>query len=1308
MAPMAMAVAVTANPPFHCLHLHIVEDIRRTIQKEEKSVCVKVKKAYSYFNTIILMTANNNNTKLVFGFLPRQYAIWSLSALGVSLATMSPTKLMSTIIHLFWTILGVTLGVGLGLGLAMHVYDQLQRLQQARDLETEKAKVGAGNNHNNNARSILPARANSSSHSSTTGSSEPLKPKSSSLRSQQSQILEDVDSYESIMESAGYHMEERVLRGQVVRASSGFWNHETSGGATTADATATADSSCYYPFTNVPVPEQRAVLWMKEDWPNLPDPVLTELGRFVEHVMRDYISGWYTKVDKGVVYREEKEKRENGIPRDGGQLNNNNNNNSSKKSSKHNPEKQPNEESNNKRRMVFRTPIHRQVPFIDQSYRVLSVVFGNLATRVEHINVFSLALLKWTHVVAHTFKQYRILRKVALDKQQQQQQQQQEDPTMQATTTTATSGSTTNGSNSNNGGGSNGNRTTAPTEIQVAREFLLARKLHRAVTFGLDVPSLLFADASGKECGTGTDQPASALSDDQVLEQRLFHTPMLKDCEVDYNRVLAHRLCRALLPRQDFNSTVVSGLVVEIFAGCVLQPLMNCFCPLYLNGWIISGMNSMAGNNGNNGSGNGGSGNGEKTDTDTNVGQAVQEGTKKAVQVAQKATEQGAQQVVDTARKLTKDISQKMAPSKGDSSSSSGGIREQVAAGATDAQDEEATTASVHMRGVDAIVHGVDQGIKQTVDAFVHTSQHISEEMSDYSKKIKEGYEEAKEGISSASSNGVNQVTGAVKTVLKNVTTPPTEAVKMVSEFATTSLGISSVAEEDEDVLNLENMSSTGDDIDLSETGDVEEDAPATPLLAHTSGDHILTLAAMSLIELQQYVDFDECREAKLNHQEVLVDWNDVGRQTAILNLVLLIENAILHGRCFYLDKSSKSSDKLSSSEGEASGGRELEEEAEQPTIPQAESISQVLMEMTSNIDAFENRVNKLNNELPEKRTDDYNGIIDVEPDTREVSTLRTLISTWLHTGQLYRFISVIIKAHRSLLRPFYDHRAFLAVDRNADGFARLMKALDGVDVMVDTMAVLASKRLDPDSENDDISMPSSPAVAQQDRDRESPQRNDPKGEKKNRLQLSLLKAGLSVARFQEELLAVDVAAQGTVIPRFLDFHKNSAFAASLRSERDRRMHSWATRKTTDSVQPIHHKGAPPAEVELFQELHNLSRIFYNGTNVMAVRDAARRKDNDEPESPMKGGDSEKKNDNKVALLTVEMASNRRRIEVPDDDSSFLLRAQVRNWNTISDIERARFLNKLLASAAPPSQSCECTPGRTRRGSFIQMLFGNI
>jgi hypothetical protein len=81
-------------------------------------------------------------------------------------------------------------------------------------------------------------------------------------------------------------------------------------------------------------------------------------------------------------------------------------------------------------------------------------------------------------------------------------------------------------------------------------------------------------------------------------------------------------------------------------------------------------------------------------------------------------------------------------------------------------------------------------------------------------------------------------------------------------------------------------------------------------------------------------------------------------------------------------------------------------------------------------------------------------------------------------------------------------------------------------------------------------------------------------------------------------------------------------------------------------------------DIATHKELHHLARIFYAGTNMIALRDAARRM-NVEVEGATSAEESAVAEDVHVSLMTVETACSRRRIEVPDDDSSFLLRAQV-------------------------------------------------
>ena len=44
-------------------------------------------------------------------------------------------------------------------------------------------------------------------------------------------------------------------------------------------------------------------------WPNLPREMHVETGLLVDYIIRDYITCWYTHVDDGVRYEDEKVKR---------------------------------------------------------------------------------------------------------------------------------------------------------------------------------------------------------------------------------------------------------------------------------------------------------------------------------------------------------------------------------------------------------------------------------------------------------------------------------------------------------------------------------------------------------------------------------------------------------------------------------------------------------------------------------------------------------------------------------------------------------------------------------------------------------------------------------------------------------------------------------------------------------------------------------------------------------------------------------------------------------------------------------------
>lgn len=1000
------------------------ESVQSKRQRQRSNAILSMRNLHRHGTSAMMRTAATTPSSPAFiGMIPKHYEkhVKTVAIVFAAMVCVAPVKFFSTIWHLLFQVVGIALGVGFGFGLAMHVYEQLQQMHKASEVQTRGGRRLAVDD---------------------------IRPKTTSR--QTSNVLEDGTSFFSLMASAGYPQDTRVLRGQVLRENASFWDNQ-------------------YRFTDVTVEEQRGPRLLQEEWPSLPPSVTKELGRFVEHLMRDFISGWYCKIDKGVVFTPEAEKRKDGIARDGGKSLQDSSETSAGGGGQEQQTQEQQPTHHVSRKMVFSTQLYRQIPMIDQTYRVLSATFGNLATRAECVNVFQLALLKIPKVLAHTFKVYRHLRKSAEDK----------------------------------------NMTENPSEIQVIREFLLAGKLHRAVTFGLDVPSLLFADASGEECGNGSDEPPNPNPKDplQVLEQRLFQTPMLKECEVDYNRVVAHRLVRALLPRADSSSQVVMALNVEIFAACVLQPLMNLWIPSFLNNMIVSAMKK------------------KKQYAEINKDREVAQDTDNTMA-------DGVTKIAKNGAEVTGKSPEK--------------TRNSIATVASVPVDYATTSSSL---------------LDSDKEANMSTVDPLSKESSILSMEID-------------------------------------------SEVA--------------DKIDLQD-----EDIDMTEHDDFEEKN------AKILGKLILKITSLALIELQKYMKFEECRLARGNLKENRVDWDNPACQAAVLRLVMVIEAVLLQGRCMYR--------RAVETNGVDEEGTEIRKETERPIAN--DSFPQLLMEMTSDMNAFEKRIDAINAEGNTPMLIDDTSVMDFEPDPSEISTLRTLVSTWLHTGQAFRAISLIIKAQKNAFAPFYCNNAFLSVPGDADGFLELVKVLDGVDVMVETMAVLSSPRLDLEAESDLVPSLSSLSVV---------------------ASKAARKAKSDFGRSTDDQTSTTHAAMAhfgnTSTPRYLDFHRNSAFASSLRSERERRMRSWETLAVDETIQTVHRKSASSTDIELHQELHNLSRIFYNGTNVMTIRDAARKSDSDERQSePATGtGDQEK-----VSLLTVEMVSNRRRIEVPDDDSSFLLRAQV-------------------------------------------------
>jgi hypothetical protein len=217
----------------------------------------------------------------------------------------------------------------------------------------------------------------------------------------------------------------------------------------------------------------------------------------------------------------------------------------------------------------------------------------------------------------------------------------------------------------------------------------------------------------------------------------------------------------------------------------------------------------------------------------------------------------------------------------------------------------------------------------------------------------------------------------------------------------------------------------------------------------------------------------------------------------------------------------------------------------------------------------------------------------------------------------------------------------------NANGFVRKLKALDGLEILVDTMAVLAAPRLHETSGEELAALVHKSTMPV----------SSPTGAPRTPVSRDETSQLVSYANF---------GVSSSPNPRYLDFNRNEAFASSLRSERERRMHSWAalTRDGETEASPLpivcRTRGVTAEDVAMHKDLHHLSRIFYGSTNVIAIRDAARKQSSDGGAGGSVSEGSDVADSVHVSLLTVETASQRRRIEIPDDDSSFLLRAQVR------------------------------------------------
>jgi len=259
------------------------------------------------------------------------------------------------------------------------------------------------------------------------------------------------------------------------------------------------------------------------------------------------------------------------------------------------------------------------------------------------------------------------------------------------------------------------------------------------------------------------------------------------------------------------------------------------------------------------------------------------------------------------------------------------------------------------------------------------------------------------------------------------------------------------------------------DTIDESGTGRVhsasislrdENDKASAPVVRlPPTGDFILPLLTMSLIDLQGFCDFEDCREGR-----TAINWDDIGCQTAVTQLVLVLEAALIHGR------RNVRLEAPNQIESDASTGALTENNNGVVELSVAkyepDSLINVLMDMTSDLEGFQERIMKIEDLWMEDDVEAdslvaFNPDAVLRPSEQELATTRTLVAAWLHSGQAHRVITVLMNAPNSLLVPFYHKHSFLRTPQNAVGFVRQLRSLDGVPILVDTLSVLSSANMD-------------------------------------------------------------------------------------------------------------------------------------------------------------------------------------------------------------------------------------------------------
>lgn len=920
-------------------------------------------------------------------------SLWNSTALGTA-------SLILSIWHFTLRVVGVSLGIGLGLGFAGHVYDALSDAREGDHYDGVESKIDRGGRARR--------RSSTSAVEITSATSMPNFPKDTHTKP--TTAMEDVNSYHSLMRSAGYSVDNGTLRAQMVRGSQaldamrandakrelkGLREEQSKTPSEPLQPNSQHPRMSIYQFDK----GKTASMRMRCMWPNLSPVINDSLAKLTEFVLRDYVSSWYSKVDEHVVYKDpelsssttnnkmapadsysnfshisgdnrpstapsESERRRtisaplevNSSLKDSFRNNNNNkdyphsfsegehhntfpvpqrsNNTVSRSSSfslkdQHHPlvrspysvsspTTQRKRHQQQQRTMVLTTTGTQPSPFVDSLYSCFAYLIGMLATRAsENVNVLELLLLHLPHILGQNLRIYREMKNMALEKKRRRVAAEREKWRKKRTeengdhfSPTSPSGSFT-ASNSQLIDGE-------VSEIAIVREYLLAGRFHRAVTFGLDVPSLLFADPLAKDCPPGPSYQGNSDCDrlnghpdeDAILYDRLLspESSLIDECELDYGRVLAAKLTKMTVPKTEVDSSIVRTTLVEMLASCVLGPVMGCFCPQSVNGWIVKGLG------------------------------------------------------------LLEDDGKGEAASNASASSNTGDV----------------ASASDGIVRIDS-----DLGMNPSVTDGPNGDSRL---------------------LSNTLTNTVEFLDNIVDGVMEEIAS---EEGSVSSEMEDSLFGM------DDDSTRKKEM------IELGSCSKAEQ---------------IITMLSMAIIELGSFVDFEESRYAREHGQDCIIDWDAQKCRDSVRHLVLVIEAALLFGLRAHPKRQHRAEDRaFSEFEIEATLEQHDEDEFEvdideglvEPKIAssvnhQHSSISSALMELTGDIDSFERLIVEAEQVGDDESLEDESEVEIVIPVPNELSTLRTLIAAWLHTGQAFKVLSIVARAKQTILRRFYHNNAFL------------------------------------------------------------------------------------------------------------------------------------------------------------------------------------------------------------------------------------------------------------------------------------------